>query len=299
MHRPSRWFALRGLIKDHADAGVKLTSKNSFLETWEHQQLILSCLSTLSGREVNPADCDFYACASYNPKTERSMDWKASNFNNIHLVASFTERQRWRSILDRNAARNIRECETKTPAFAFLVNPKQSINVLFVMANWHVVFLTKLRLVIEIFNCPCSLGCSWSHKGWTASGYKEEMENANWRYHYGSSLVLLHKCITTPIVVDQQTTLSCRPCRYMHKCHRRMPVGENDFVPIGRLRMTTMTSHPWSFELNIIIQKSWWPTSHESCSDYEKEITFLRYQDYGNEGKYQVDTREHSANIDI
>jgi len=49
---PTDGSPLRGLIQDHVDAGVKLTSKDTFLEGWEYQQLIFSCLSSLSGLEL-------------------------------------------------------------------------------------------------------------------------------------------------------------------------------------------------------------------------------------------------------
>lgn len=55
---PTDGSPLRGLIQDHVDAGVKLTAKSSFLEKWEYQQLLFSCLSTLEGLEVIQSDCD-------------------------------------------------------------------------------------------------------------------------------------------------------------------------------------------------------------------------------------------------
>jgi DNA-directed RNA polymerase I subunit RPA1 len=55
---PTDGSPLRGLIQDHVDAGVKLTSKDTFLEAWEYQQLIFSCLSSLSGLELVRPDED-------------------------------------------------------------------------------------------------------------------------------------------------------------------------------------------------------------------------------------------------
>jgi DNA-directed RNA polymerase I subunit RPA1 len=55
---PTDGSPLRGLIQDHVDAGVKLTSKDTFLEAWEFQQLIFSCLSSLSGLELLRPDED-------------------------------------------------------------------------------------------------------------------------------------------------------------------------------------------------------------------------------------------------
>jgi DNA-directed RNA polymerase, beta'' subunit/160 kD subunit len=55
---PTDGSPLRGLIQDHVDAGVKLTSKDTFLEKWEYQQLIFACLSSLSGLELLQSDTD-------------------------------------------------------------------------------------------------------------------------------------------------------------------------------------------------------------------------------------------------
>jgi len=55
---PTDGTPLRGLIQDHVDAGVKLTSKNTFIEKWEYQQLIFACLSSLEGLELIQSDVD-------------------------------------------------------------------------------------------------------------------------------------------------------------------------------------------------------------------------------------------------
>jgi DNA-directed RNA polymerase I subunit RPA1 len=55
---PTDGSPLRGLIQDHVDAGVKLTSKDTFLEKWEYQQLMFACLSSLSGLELLQSDVD-------------------------------------------------------------------------------------------------------------------------------------------------------------------------------------------------------------------------------------------------
>lgn len=55
---PTDGSPLRGLIQDHVDAGVKLTSKETFLEKWEYQQLMFACLSSLSGLELLQSDVD-------------------------------------------------------------------------------------------------------------------------------------------------------------------------------------------------------------------------------------------------
>ncbi len=49
---PTDGSPLRGLIQDHVDAGVKMTSKDTFLEKWEYQQLIFASLSSLTGLEL-------------------------------------------------------------------------------------------------------------------------------------------------------------------------------------------------------------------------------------------------------
>lgn len=55
---PTDGSPLRGLIQDHVDAGVKLTSKDTFIEKWEYQQLMFACLSSLSGLELLQSDVD-------------------------------------------------------------------------------------------------------------------------------------------------------------------------------------------------------------------------------------------------
>jgi DNA-directed RNA polymerase I subunit RPA1 len=55
---PTDGSPLRGLIQDHVDAGVKLTSKETFLEKAEYQQLLFACLSSLSGLELIRSDAD-------------------------------------------------------------------------------------------------------------------------------------------------------------------------------------------------------------------------------------------------
>jgi len=55
---PTDGSPLRGLIQDHVDAGVKMTSKDTFFKKWEYQQLIFACLSSLSGLELLQSDVD-------------------------------------------------------------------------------------------------------------------------------------------------------------------------------------------------------------------------------------------------
>lgn len=55
---PTDGSPLRGLIQDHVDAGVKLTSKDTFIKKWEYQQLIFACLSSLDGLELLHSDTD-------------------------------------------------------------------------------------------------------------------------------------------------------------------------------------------------------------------------------------------------
>mmetsp|Transcript_4193 Transcript_4193/g.5837 ORF Transcript_4193/g.5837 Transcript_4193/m.5837 type:complete len:1860 (+) Transcript_4193:393-5972(+) len=55
---PTDGTPLRGLIQDHVDAGVKLTSKDTFIEKWEYQQLLYASLSSLSGLEIIQSDVD-------------------------------------------------------------------------------------------------------------------------------------------------------------------------------------------------------------------------------------------------
>jgi len=55
---PTDGNPLRGLIQDHVDAGVKLTSKDTFLEKWEYQQLIFASLSSVEGIELLQMDAD-------------------------------------------------------------------------------------------------------------------------------------------------------------------------------------------------------------------------------------------------
>jgi len=55
---PTDGSPLRGLIQDHVDAGVKMTSKDAFFEKWEYQQLMFACLSSLSGLELLHSDGD-------------------------------------------------------------------------------------------------------------------------------------------------------------------------------------------------------------------------------------------------
>ena len=55
---PTDGSPLRGLIQDHVDAGVKLTSKDTFIEKWEYQQLMFAALSSLSGLELIQSDVD-------------------------------------------------------------------------------------------------------------------------------------------------------------------------------------------------------------------------------------------------
>lgn len=53
---PTDGSPLRGLIQDHVIGGVKLTTKDTFLEKWEYQQLLFACLSSLPGIEVIRSD---------------------------------------------------------------------------------------------------------------------------------------------------------------------------------------------------------------------------------------------------
>ena len=53
---PTDGSPLRGLIQDHVDSGVKMTSKDTFFEKWEYQQLMFACLSSLSGLELLHSD---------------------------------------------------------------------------------------------------------------------------------------------------------------------------------------------------------------------------------------------------
>lgn len=55
---PTDGSPLRGLIQDHVDAGVKMTSKDTFFEKWEYQQLMFACLSSLSGLELLHSDAN-------------------------------------------------------------------------------------------------------------------------------------------------------------------------------------------------------------------------------------------------
>ena len=55
---PTDGSPLRGLIQDHVDAGVKMTSKDTFFEKWEYQQLMFACLSSLSGLELVQSDAN-------------------------------------------------------------------------------------------------------------------------------------------------------------------------------------------------------------------------------------------------
>jgi DNA-directed RNA polymerase I subunit RPA1 len=55
---PTDGSPLRGLIQDHVDAGVKMTSKSTFLKRWEYQQLVYASLSSLSGLELIQSDAD-------------------------------------------------------------------------------------------------------------------------------------------------------------------------------------------------------------------------------------------------
>jgi len=55
---PTDGSPLRGLIQDHVDSGVKMTSKDTFFEKWEYQQLIFAALASLPGLEVIRSDAD-------------------------------------------------------------------------------------------------------------------------------------------------------------------------------------------------------------------------------------------------
>jgi DNA-directed RNA polymerase I subunit RPA1 len=53
---PTDGSPLRGLIQDHVVAGVKLTSKDTFLEKWEYQQLLFAALASLPRLELIRSD---------------------------------------------------------------------------------------------------------------------------------------------------------------------------------------------------------------------------------------------------
>jgi len=55
---PTDGSPLRGLIQDHVVAGVKLTSKDTFLEKWQYQQLLFAMLASLPRLEVIRSDAN-------------------------------------------------------------------------------------------------------------------------------------------------------------------------------------------------------------------------------------------------